>query len=1289
MKRILTIVAFVALASQVNGREILNYKSNPANNRNNTSNRLNALAAACEPASQSADLDINNVRTKILNGGDMWWDLNTARYEIPKINDANAIRKNSLFAGALWIGGLEEGSNNLKLAAMTYRQRGSDFWPGPLDVNTVNTEASRCESYDKIWKVTREEIEKAEESGWQDISSGLLEWPGGINRGFSGISSANEAASMAPFFDGNSNGVYEPNKGEYPVLYTDKIAANNTPSDQPDMMLWYVYNDNGNIHSETGGIPIGLELQLQAFAYATNDEINNMTFYRSTIINRGQTELKETYMGQWVDPDLGNFADDYVGCDVKRALGICYNGDDNDEGVLGYGLNPPTIGIDYFEGPLDENGDELGLSHFMFFNNDANPICGNPRIAIDFYNYLQGNWRNGQQVRWGDRCGAGGTVPTPWMWPFDTILPGQSAWTEKIAGNTPSDRRFVQSSGPFTLKPGVVNYITVGAVWARATSGGSLGSLELLRKASDKAQKLFNNRFDLIDGPNAPEVSVQELENEVILTFLNTNNDKVEAYSEKVLNESNDTLEYNFQGYRVFQLKDATVGTGDLDNIDKAREIFQCDIEDGFDQIINQEFDPTVSANIPVEQVNGANEGLVNTISIKEDLFSTASNKQMINFKTYYFMVLSYAVITNDLTKSDPNQYLAGRNNIQVYRAIPHKNEPEKSGIGLNSDYGSGPKIRTIAGVGNGGNRLEFTQETIDAILANGSVAEPVYMGGNGPVNIKITDPVKVPNANFRLEILDTVPTLNTTSTDTIRANSTYWRLTNLTSNEVVYSDKFLSEAYETVQGKDALNGNTKPSPNLFDWGMAITVNQVKTLALDTFGAANTLIDWEVIWEDEGRQWLTALTDNDGSEMFNWIRSGKTQETAGTGYNEGDFTFFNARRYRDPFEDFEKIWNGRIAPGAMAANQEYIPNGTNGRMPYYYPAPPAFLGFTNFTRQMDGLASVDFVITRDKSKWTECVVFETGESKNTNGTTFFNIGGAEKFEMRKSTSKDRNGNEIPGSTGKSWFPGYAINIETGERLNLAFGEDSGLPGANGTDMQWNPTSELFSAANPYPVFGGKHYIYIMGAYETGISNFKGNAYDRGSQYHTNLSSFGQGDQRVQNIYRQVMWVIPTYMASGYSIGEDGLPPTDVTIKLRVSKPYATREDNKLPVYEFNTSDIVASQNTETGENALNLINVVPNPYYAYSEYEGSPIDNRIKVTNLPPKCTINIFSTQGVLVKTFNKDDEATYVDWDLKNNARVPIAGGVYIIHVNVPGLGERTLKWFGVMRSLDLDSY
>ncbi|MBL7891003.1 MAG: hypothetical protein JNL63_00125, partial [Bacteroidia bacterium] len=110
---------------------------------------------------------------------------------------------------------------------------------------------------------------------------------------------------------------------------------------------------------------------------------------------------------------------------------------------------------------------------------------------------------------------------------------------------------------------------------------------------------------------------------------------------------------------------------------------------------------------------------------------------------------------------------------------------------------------------------------------------------------------------------------------------------------------------------------------------------------------------------------------------------------------------------------------------------------------------------------------------------------------------------------------------------------------------------------------------------------------------------------------------------------------------------------------------------------------------EIAKNAIDLINVVPNPYYASSGYETDQADNRIKITNLPEKCTVRMYTLSGTLIRTFKKDDPKTSLDWDLKNQANIPIASGMYIIHVDAPGVGEKILKWFGVMRPVDLDSY
>ena len=41
--------------------------------------------------------------------------------------------------------------------------------------------------------------------------------------------------------------------------------------------------------------------------------------------------------------------------------------------------------------------------------------------------------------------------------------------------------------------------------------------------ADDKAQSLFDNCFEIVSGPDAPDVTIQELENELILYLTNDN----------------------------------------------------------------------------------------------------------------------------------------------------------------------------------------------------------------------------------------------------------------------------------------------------------------------------------------------------------------------------------------------------------------------------------------------------------------------------------------------------------------------------------------------------------------------------------------------------------------------------------------------------------------------------------------------------------------------------------------------------------------------------------------------
>ena len=164
-------------------------------------------------------------------------------------------------------------------------------------------------------------------------------------------------------------------------------------------------------------VQLDLEIQAQAFAFHSGIEaLDNSTFYNYRIINRSHTELNDTYFGVWVDPDLGDYQDDYVGCDVPRGLGYCYNGDEDDGTAVGYGANPPAIGVDFFRGPLadendgvdnngdgviDEPGEQIIMSKFVYYNNIQGTVDGNPNIAQDFYNYLDGKWLDNTLMTYG------------------------------------------------------------------------------------------------------------------------------------------------------------------------------------------------------------------------------------------------------------------------------------------------------------------------------------------------------------------------------------------------------------------------------------------------------------------------------------------------------------------------------------------------------------------------------------------------------------------------------------------------------------------------------------------------------------------------------------------------------------------------------------------------------------------------------------------------------------------------------------------------------------------------
>lgn len=113
--------------------------------------------ADCRLPTSENYLHINNIKAHFSNGGDFWHDKSQGWYS-PGYNvgfNEHGAKVSTIFSSSLWLGGLDESGGALKVAALTYRQSGVDFWPGPINDKTQSTNLTQCNNYDRHWKVNR------------------------------------------------------------------------------------------------------------------------------------------------------------------------------------------------------------------------------------------------------------------------------------------------------------------------------------------------------------------------------------------------------------------------------------------------------------------------------------------------------------------------------------------------------------------------------------------------------------------------------------------------------------------------------------------------------------------------------------------------------------------------------------------------------------------------------------------------------------------------------------------------------------------------------------------------------------------------------------------------------------------------------------------------------------------------------------------------------------------------------------------------------------------------------
>lgn len=397
------------------------------------------------------NMDINNLNAPVEADGSLFRNTNTdAHFEAPKYSG-----KYCIFASNLWMGGLDQ-HGTLHLAAQTYKQNGTDYWPGPLTTAGIALPPS---PWNKIWHVDRSAINNHianyNTQGYQ-LPQDLIEWPGSNYNGINQI--------FAPFVDINNNGIYDPSYGDYPKVFGDEA-------------LYVMFNDKYDTHSESGSLPIEAEVYTTIYGYHTtgNPALDNTIFVRYNIRNRSQLNTyTDFYIGIWNDFEIGSHYDDLIGTDINRNMIYGYNAGTSD---TIYGANPPAVGMKILNHQMHNS---------MFYNNTGTAAYGNnPTNQNHYYNYLRSFWKDETPLNYGLDGYQTSFGATDFFYSGNTNPNFTQAWNMA----TPKDYRAIGTTGPFTILPN--GFITIDIAYV-FTQNPTNNAVVELGTAADLVQDFYH-----------------------------------------------------------------------------------------------------------------------------------------------------------------------------------------------------------------------------------------------------------------------------------------------------------------------------------------------------------------------------------------------------------------------------------------------------------------------------------------------------------------------------------------------------------------------------------------------------------------------------------------------------------------------------------------------------------------------------------------------------------------------------------------------------------------------------
>jgi hypothetical protein len=161
----------------------------------------------------------------------------------------------------------------------------------------------------------------------------------------------------------------------------------------------------------------------------------------------------------------------------------------------------------------------------------------------------------------------------------------------------------------------------------------------------------------------------------------------------------------------------------------------------------------------------------------------------------------------------------------------------------------------------------------------------------------------------------------------------------------------------------------------------------------------------------------------------------------------------------------------------------------------------------------------------------------------------------------------------------------------------------------------------------------------------------------------------------------VGWYSQTSGISNYGVKYPWREDDKWTITPNV--PFTTADKFTFTTEAPTVADVVLAKQDVT------QINVFPNPYVGANAQELNKYQRFVTFNHLPQVAHFRIYTVTGTLVRSFDKNDGTQLAYWDLLNDNGLPVASGMYIIHIQMPGLDdtEKVLKLGVVQEAQYLD--